>query len=306
MAEGRDFLYIDDDVRSNGSWSAYSLQNYQRFGVYFEGTNLLVKIDGTDQVQNDAVLFSAHYDSVSTSPGATDNGMGVVALLQLIEYFASNRQKKTAIFNINNGAQDRLNGAHAFMKHPWSNLTTTFINLEGAAAGGRPIIFRSTSLKPLRGFHAAPHAICLRQPHGNIMFSTGYARSVIESGTDYEVYTNWNNYDCITSALCFLPIPSTKSIQLNHPYCTDPTWSNRMEGVDIVSYKAEGRSRAQTRSDTVSSAMDDERSLWGLIEYTRGLGYALLNEGGIAPNSIRRVKAGIYFDCKFELMEPPK
>ena len=58
------------------------------------------------------VLFSAHYDSVSTAPGTTDDGMGVVTLLQMVEYLANNRKKRTAIFNINNGEEDGLHGAH--------------------------------------------------------------------------------------------------------------------------------------------------------------------------------------------------
>jgi len=107
MAEGRDYVHVDNDLRSNGSWASTS------YGVYFEGTNLLVKIDGMDGNDTGAVLFSAHYDSVSTAPGATDDGMGVTTILQLIEFFASNRQRRTAIFNLNNGEEDWLNGAHA-------------------------------------------------------------------------------------------------------------------------------------------------------------------------------------------------
>ncbi len=99
-----------------------------------------MKIDGTDApaVDSDGVLFSAHYDSVSTAPGATDAGMGVVTLLQLVDYFADTkrRPRRTAIFFFNNGEEDGLNGAHLYYEHPWSNLTTTFINLEGAASGG--------------------------------------------------------------------------------------------------------------------------------------------------------------------------
>lgn len=90
-------------------------------GIYFEGTNLLVKIEGKGDYHTNnasdtdagAVLFSAHYDSVSTAAGVTDDGMGVVTLLQLIRYFAEHRQRRTAVFNINNGEEDGLNGAHA-------------------------------------------------------------------------------------------------------------------------------------------------------------------------------------------------
>jgi hypothetical protein len=97
---------IANDLLSNGSWAGPT------YGTYFEGTNILVKINGTDP-ELDGVLFSAHYDSVSTASGATDDGMGVVTLLQLVQYFARNRGKRTAVFNINNGEEDWLNGAHA-------------------------------------------------------------------------------------------------------------------------------------------------------------------------------------------------
>lgn len=68
--------------------------------------------------------------------GATDDGMGVATLLQLVDYFSKNRPKRDVIFNINNGEEDGLNGAHAFLEHPWSALPTVFLNLEGAGSGG--------------------------------------------------------------------------------------------------------------------------------------------------------------------------
>jgi hypothetical protein len=88
---------------------------WRKHGVYFEGTNILVKIDGSDPNYQDkgGVLFSAHYDSVSTAPGVTDDGMAVVTLMQLVEYLGEKRPKRTAIFNINNGEEDGLYGAAA-------------------------------------------------------------------------------------------------------------------------------------------------------------------------------------------------
>lgn len=52
---------VDDDMVSNGTWAAGQI-------IYFEGSNILVSVDGT-QPDLDAVLFSAHFDSVSTAPG---------------------------------------------------------------------------------------------------------------------------------------------------------------------------------------------------------------------------------------------
>jgi acetylornithine deacetylase/succinyl-diaminopimelate desuccinylase-like protein len=101
-------VHISNDLVSNASWSLSST------GVYFEGTNIVVKIDGTSTTDGDGgVLFSAHYDSVATAPGSTDDGMGVATLLQLVHYFAKNKPLRTAVFNINNGEEDGMNGAHA-------------------------------------------------------------------------------------------------------------------------------------------------------------------------------------------------
>jgi Zn-dependent M28 family amino/carboxypeptidase len=65
--------------------------------------------------KGDGVLFSAHFDSVSTAPGATDDGMSVVALLQLVGFLSKNRSRRTAVFNINNGEEDGLHGAQAYV-----------------------------------------------------------------------------------------------------------------------------------------------------------------------------------------------
>ncbi|KAJ7256460.1 hypothetical protein B0H12DRAFT_1015855 [Mycena haematopus] len=181
---GVEYVEVYEDIVSNASWTSAAWGGPDASVIYSEATNILVKIQGSDPkyAPDGGVLFSAHYDSVSTASGATDDGMGVATLIQLVEYLAKNRPKRTAVFNINNGEEDGLCGAFTFLKHPWSNLTDVFLNLEGAAAGGRPLLFRGTSTPALRSFHV-PH------PHGNVLSADAFARGLIRSGTDYSVYT---------------------------------------------------------------------------------------------------------------------
>lgn len=40
--------------------------------------------------------------------------MGVVTLIQMVEYLGERRPKRTAVFNINNGEEDGLHGAHVY------------------------------------------------------------------------------------------------------------------------------------------------------------------------------------------------
>ncbi|KAJ7591069.1 putative zinc metalloprotease [Mycena floridula] len=168
ITNGHEHVTVEHDLLSNGTWASSE-------GVYFESNNLLIKIEGTDKDDPRCL---------STASGATDDGMGTVTLIQLVKYFTHNPPKKTVIFNINNGEEDWLNGAHAFMEHPWSNLTKTFLNLEGAAAGGRPLLFRASSLSAVRAFKTI-------HPHGNVLSADAFARGVVRSGTDYSVYTDF-------------------------------------------------------------------------------------------------------------------
>ncbi|KAF8337945.1 uncharacterized protein EI90DRAFT_3279558 [Cantharellus anzutake] len=165
ITAGHDRAEVVDDLVSNATYGSASQI------VYHESLNVLARIEGTAPAL-DGVLFSAHFDSVSTGYGATDDGMGVATLLQLLN----------VVFNINNGEEDWLNGAHVFLEHPFARRIATFLNLEGAGSGGRPLLFRSSNAKVTKAFKAAPH------PHGNTISDDGFKRGLVRSGTDYSVY----------------------------------------------------------------------------------------------------------------------
>ncbi|KAG9008291.1 hypothetical protein FRB94_013453 [Tulasnella sp. JGI-2019a] len=232
-----DYVHISDDIESNATYVG-GISNLAGTSLtYFEGNNVLVKIDGYKSSDDDsnpgAVLFSAHFDSVSTAPGATDDGMGVATLLQLVDYFAKNRPKRDVIFNINNGEEDGLNGAHAFLEHPWSALPTVFLNLEGAGSAGRPQLFRTSATDVTKAFRSARH------PHGNVVSSDGFKSGLVRSGTDYQIYTKAG-----------------------------------LEGLDLAFYRK--RSRYHTKYDSVSG-LGGRSSLWAMMEASVGSGKALVD-----------------------------
>ncbi|KAI0090888.1 hypothetical protein BDY19DRAFT_938120 [Irpex rosettiformis] len=260
------YIHLSDDLTSNATFTSSTAGGR---GTYYEAANILVKIDGTDapMVDSDGVLFSAHFDSVSTAPGATDNGMSVVTLLQLVEYFShpKRRPRRTAVFLFNNGEEDGLNGALLYFEHPWSNLTASFINLEGAAAGGRPVLFRSTSLAAVRSF-AADGVI---HPHGNVLSADAFATGIIRSRTDYQVFE--------------------KGIQGE---------KEGMDGVDFAFYK--NRAYYHTKFDSIPGMGHQEarKSLWGMMETARGAGSALLNDDTVHGDR----EPGVYFDILGHVM----
>ncbi|OCK76255.1 endoplasmic reticulum metallopeptidase 1 [Lepidopterella palustris CBS 459.81] len=190
-------LVIDDTV-SNVTFS----ETAANASVYFEGTNIIIVIRGSEEdtspetnfprvsgfgknsSSSGGVLVNAHYDSVSTGFGATDDGVGVVTILQLLSYFTTqeNWPKKSIVLLLNNGEEDYLNGARAFMRHPISQLPHTFLNLEGAGAGGRAAVFRSTDTEVTKYYQKASH------PFGTVISSDGFKRRLIRSETDYIVF----------------------------------------------------------------------------------------------------------------------
>ena len=199
---GEPAVYVFNDMTSNLTTSSAGLPGTsgrsQEPGtsVYFEGTNIMVYIRGSEDDESEwwaeedgvpngkgGVMVNAHYDSVSTGFGATDDGVGVVSIIQLIQFFTTsgNQPKKGVVALFNNGEEDFLNGAQAFGRHPISKLPHTFLNLEGAAAGGRATLFRSTDTEVTKYYGRSDH------PFGSVISADGFNRGLIRSQTDYVV-----------------------------------------------------------------------------------------------------------------------
>ncbi|KAK8211598.1 hypothetical protein M8818_003253 [Zalaria obscura] len=183
---------VFDDNRSN-----ITFLDSRGWVDYYEGTNIMVYIRGSEDDERDwwtqgskpeglgGVLVNAHYDSVSTGYGATDDGVGVVTVLQLISHFTKegNQPKKGILSLLNNGEEDGLYGAHAFTKHPLATFPHSFLNLEGAGAGGRATLFRSTDAEVTKFYSKSKY------PFGSVLSGDGFKRGVVRSGTDYSVFT---------------------------------------------------------------------------------------------------------------------
>lgn len=171
-------VVIYDDLVSNATFTNGNVT------VYFEGTNIIVRVIGSENDTASDVLVNAHYDSVSTGFGATDDGMGVVSILQLISHFTQKAKmsKRSITFLLNNGEEDFLNGAWAFMRHSISSKPHTFLNLEGAGAGGKAVLFRSTDTEVTKFYRRAAH------PTGSVVTSDGFRYRLVRSETDYAVF----------------------------------------------------------------------------------------------------------------------
>ncbi|KJZ77234.1 Putative zinc metalloprotease [Hirsutella minnesotensis 3608] len=196
---GAPVVTIFDDRLSNVTYTAKSTRGWA--GQYFEGSNIYVYIHGKDDPQGNwwlseqtspksrrtgGVLINCHFDSVSTGYGATDNGVACVSMLQLLSYFTTeDRQPNNGIVLLfNNAEEDGLLGARAFAYSPLLRFCHTFVNLEGAGAGGRAMLFRTTDLEMAKAYSGSPH------PFGSVVAANAFERGVIKSYTDYSVFAD--------------------------------------------------------------------------------------------------------------------
>ncbi|KAI8096685.1 uncharacterized protein BX664DRAFT_257923 [Halteromyces radiatus] len=150
-----------------------------------DSRNVLARIHGTDpELKHQSILVNAHFDSVPTSNGVTDNGMGTCVTLELLRYYVDHPPKHTLIFLLNNFEEGGLFGAHLFANHPWFESVKTFINLEGAGAGGKSILVRSSTLFGVKQLASSGAHYMQASPLGNDLMKS----SIMKSDTDYTVF----------------------------------------------------------------------------------------------------------------------
>ena len=184
LALKQPFIEVNNDTDNNILYGWNPKPETGRVLTYYESNNVLVRINGTDS-SLPGLLLSAHFDLVPSADGVTDDGMGTVSLLGVLQAYSSGyfkQPKRTIIFNINNDEEAGLHGAEAFLAHPWSKQVNYFLNLEGTGAGGKAILFRGTDYGIAKFFGK------VRYPFASSIFQMGFGIGYIKSETDYKVY----------------------------------------------------------------------------------------------------------------------
>ena len=115
-------------------------------GVIPAGTveNVLARVKGTEGGK--AVLLMAHYDTVTSAPGAADDGAGVAAVLETLRALkASPPLKNDVIALLTDGEEVGLLGSEAFVReHPWAKDVGLVLNFEARGNGGPSIMFETS------------------------------------------------------------------------------------------------------------------------------------------------------------------
>ncbi|HKV42533.1 MAG TPA: M20/M25/M40 family metallo-hydrolase, partial [Blastocatellia bacterium] len=107
--------------------------------------NVVARMSGTANTR--AVMLVAHYDSVPTGPGASDDGSGVATLLETLRALkASPSLRNDVIFLFSDGEEEGLYGARAFVRdNPWVKDVGVALNFEARGAGGTSFMFETSN-----------------------------------------------------------------------------------------------------------------------------------------------------------------
>ena len=149
--------------------------------------NVIARLDGTegDPESSDAVLLSAHYDSVPAGPGDSDDGTGMAAVLETARALKSlPAPRHSIIILINDGEEAGLLGARAFVDlHPWAKNVRAAVNVDDRGTSGPSILFETGS--------ANDWVVRLFARHASHPSSTSIAYTVykqLPNDTDFTVY----------------------------------------------------------------------------------------------------------------------
>jgi hypothetical protein len=115
------------------------------FGTCGYVNNIVARLDGKEPGQ--AVLLACHYDSVASGPGASDDGAGVAAVLEIARALKSRPPLRHAvILLIDDGEEAGLLGAHVFTdQDPWAKEVRAVVNIDSRGTSGASWMFETGS-----------------------------------------------------------------------------------------------------------------------------------------------------------------
>ncbi|WP_232284475.1 M20/M25/M40 family metallo-hydrolase [Bacillus timonensis] len=119
---------------------------YTRSSFISGGTveNIYTKIEGTNSTK--AIMLVAHYDSVPGSPGVSDDGAGVAAILETVSALKKGQPlQNDVIILLTDGEENGLLGAKAFVdEHPWVDDIGLVLNFEARGNEGPAFMFETS------------------------------------------------------------------------------------------------------------------------------------------------------------------
>ncbi len=153
------------------------------YGTCATAKNILARLDGTEP--GPAVLLAAHYDSVPAGPGASDDGAGVAAVLEIARALKSmGTPRHSVIFLIDDAEEAGMIGARVFVdQSPWAKDVRAAVNLEARGTSGPSLMFETGSANY---WAVQLYSKFAKRPATNSIFYEAYKQ--LPNDTDFTVF----------------------------------------------------------------------------------------------------------------------
>ncbi|VDM33563.1 unnamed protein product [Hydatigera taeniaeformis] len=173
-----------------------SFKTHVHITSYANIPNLLLRLHDS-RIKRDSVprsvLVNCHYDTAPQSPGASDAFVGCANSLEVARILAGGGTtlRNNVIFLFNSAEENILPASHAFItQHPWAEEVAVFINLEGAGAGGKLLVFQSGP-GPASAALIQFYSSTARYPFASVVGEEVFRFGFIPSDTDFRIFRDY-------------------------------------------------------------------------------------------------------------------
>jgi aminopeptidase YwaD len=123
------------DMQLIARYQNWTLWGSRYYHYFYQSQNIEGTLVGTNAMDNSAIIFNAHYDSVAKGPGANDDGSGTVAVLAAayaLSHFDFNRTVKFVTFS---GEEIGLAGSRTYTKEAYEKNESILVEINADMIG---------------------------------------------------------------------------------------------------------------------------------------------------------------------------
>uniref|UniRef100_A0A1Y1MFR8 FXNA-like protease n=1 Tax=Photinus pyralis TaxID=7054 RepID=A0A1Y1MFR8_PHOPY len=160
--------------------------------VYRNMQNIIVRVGSRINSPN-SLLLNCHFDTVSQSPGGSDDGAGCAVMMEMLRVLSQSEKilRHNIIFLFNGGEENFMPASHGFItQHKWAKEVRAFINIEACGAGGRELLFQAGPNHP---WILETYSEEVPYPYASSLAQEIFQSGLIPGDTDFRIFRDFGN-----------------------------------------------------------------------------------------------------------------